>query len=63
LNFDHYAITIENDLAFQLQLMSEAIDEVFGPSYANANPRLVSTLMQNVAIYALAEAIKGKQKH
>ena len=63
MNYDDHEITVDSDLAYQLQLMTEAIDEVFGPDYAKTNPRLVSTLMQNVAIYALAEAIKWRQEH
>ena len=63
MNYDDYEITIDSDLAYQLQLMAQAIDETFGPDYAKANPLLVSALMQNVAIYALAEAIKRRQEH
>ena len=62
MNYDGFEVTIRDDLAYQLELIEKAIDEVFGSGYANANPSLVATLMQNAAIHDLAQAIRERQK-
>jgi hypothetical protein len=49
-----------DSLAFHIELIANAIDEVFGDGYAKEHPQLVAAQLQSAALHQLAMAIANK---
>ena len=47
-------------LAFHIELIANAIDEVFGDGYAKEHPQLIAAQLQSAALHQLAMAIANK---